>query len=99
MSASPEVVFGLLSGIILNPIVILIKHFVLPKNVEGEVTSSLVFIISAILGISIAFFINSQQPVGMPILDVIFLGLGITATSGVTNVVAGKPITNKIVTK
>jgi len=78
--------YSVISGIILNPVMILLKHFILPKNEEEEVSNAIMVLVTCFLGISISVLINYLGNYDAPGITILALGLGVTGTSALTNV-------------
>jgi len=79
-------IYSLIAGIILNPVMILLKHFVFPKNEEEEISNTLMSLTAAFLGIIFAALINYLGHYSIPAIDIILVGLGIKGTSALTNI-------------
>ena len=87
-----EAVFGIVAGALLNPIIIMLKYWVLPKNLEGTVSDAVMQLTSTVLSMIVAFGINIIGNFSSPVISVVMLGLGVKQMSSFTNTYITKPL-------
>ena len=82
--------YNLICGVLLNPILVLVKHYLLPATLEDDVSKSFLTLISLVSGMLVSFIVNAAGSYNAPTMLLILMGMGVQGTSQAVNILGQK---------